>query len=186
MLPLNAALYIKGLISRGIGLKSINIVTLPVYRIEKQKYYAQRELFVEKSIFGGPDEQYKREYAIKDPHWFTRSSVHLCDLYGGAWDFNEVIGYIEIYIMGNQVRGKYWQDDKKRFVKSRRKQFKYVTHKLVHEVSFPHSSDNAQIYQAVLEYVSHCQRYLKLRYIDQSNLTNIGQYVDWKALIKGV
>ncbi|HHC6640669.1 TPA: hypothetical protein ACN397_004601 [Vibrio parahaemolyticus] len=184
--PLNAALYTNGSISRGIGLKSINIVTLPVYRIEKQKYYDQRELFVEKSIFGGPDGQFKREYAVKDPHWFTRFSELLCDTYGGAWDFNEVIGYIEIHIMGNQVRGKYWQDDKKRFVKSRRKQFKYVTHKLVPEVSFPRSADNTQIYQAVLEYVSHCQRYLKSRYIDQSNLTNIGKYVDWKALIKGV
>ncbi|ETJ86944.1 hypothetical protein D029_3767 [Vibrio parahaemolyticus 970107] len=39
--------------------------------------------------------------------------------------------------MGNQVRGSYWQGNKKRFVKSRKKQFEYITHKLVPEVSFP-------------------------------------------------
>ncbi|MGG5574890.1 hypothetical protein [Vibrio diazotrophicus] len=49
--------------------------------------------------------------------------------------------------MGNQVRGSYWQDDKKRFVKSRRKQFKYVTHKLVPEISFPRSANSDQVYQ---------------------------------------
>ncbi|EGR3455228.1 hypothetical protein DMK83_17790 [Vibrio parahaemolyticus] len=79
--------------------------------------------------------------------------------------------------MGNQVPGSYWKGNKKRFVKSRKKQIEYITHKLVPEVSFPRKADNNQIYQAILDYVSECQEYLKSRYIHQSNLTNIGVYV---------
>ncbi|ELI5433878.1 hypothetical protein RRJ81_002321 [Vibrio parahaemolyticus] len=118
-------------------MKAINIITLPVYCIEKSKYYSQRDQFVEKFIFGGADGQFKREHAVRDPNWYTSFKTYLCKAYGGTWDFNEVIGYIEIHIMGNQVRGSYWQGNKKCFVKSRKKQFEYITHKLVPEVSFP-------------------------------------------------
>lgn len=172
--------------ARGNTLKKINITTLPVYRLAEKKYYSQREQFIEKTIFGGPDGDFKKQHAKDEPQWYAMYKAHLCTTYGGAWSFNEIIGYIELYIMGDQIRGSYWQDDKKRFSKSRRKQFIYKTHKLAPEISFPRKASSEDIYHTILEYIDNCQVYLKERYIDRSNLMNMGKYVNWRAMVDGV
>ncbi|CAJ1825802.1 hypothetical protein KLNKPBOH_01690 [Aeromonas veronii] len=166
-------------------LKKIIITTLPVYRLNEERYYTQRQEFVEKTIFGGPDGAFKRQYAKEDPQWYSTFKTHLCDVYGGAWNFNEIIGYIELYIIGNQVRGSYWQDNKRRFSKSRRKQFIYKTHKLMPEVSFSRRASSEDIYCTILEYIDNCQTYLKGRHIDRSNLINMGKYVNWRTMVDG-
>ena len=30
------------------------------------------------------------------------------DQFGGAWKYNEIIGYIRLHFLGNQIRGEYW------------------------------------------------------------------------------
>jgi hypothetical protein len=167
-------------------LKVIPILTLPVYRLTSDEYYAKRDLLTEKAIFGGSDGEFKREYAKNDPDWYLNFKIHLDTSYGGSWNYNEVIGYIELHFMGNQIRGSYWQDDKKRFVKSRKKQFVYQTYKLCAEKSFSRKSTNAEIYDVVMAYVDSCRKELKNRYIDDSNLKGLGKHIDWISLSKGV
>ncbi|MCZ2722974.1 hypothetical protein O1D97_15475 [Marinomonas sp. 15G1-11] len=166
-------------------MKIIPIATLPVYRLTREEYYAKRDQFSEKAIFGGHDGEFKREYAKKDPIWYSTYKMHLDTSYGGAWDYNEVIGYIELHFMGNQVLGSYWQDNKKRFVKSRKKQFVYQTHKLCAEKSFSRKSTREEIYGVVLAYVESCRKELKGRYIDDSTLLGLGKHIDWISLYKG-
>lgn len=164
----------------------IDLMTIPVYRIQREAYYEQRGAFTEKIIFGGSDAEFKREYCKVNPDYLSNYKDAIHAKYGGSWEYNEIIGFIKLHILGSQIRGEYWQDDKKRFVKSRSKQFKYVTHKLAPENSFYKEAPNIEIYQAICSYVDDCREELKNRYIDDSNLKNIGKYVDWKSLIKGV
>lgn len=164
----------------------IDLITIPVYRIQRDKYYEKRSEFTENKIFGGSDCEFKREYCKANPCYLSNYKNLIHENYGGSWEFNEIIGFIKLHIVGLQVRGEYWQDDKQRFVKSRSKQFKYVTHKLAPENSFYKESTNIEIYQAICSYVDDCRKELKNRYIDDSNLKNIGKYIDWKSLIKGV
>jgi hypothetical protein len=167
-------------------LKIIQITSLPVYRLTRDEYYAQLNQFIEKTIFGVRDGEFKREYALKNPEWLSTYMNHLRKLYGGAWEYNEIIGYIDLHFMGNQVRGTYCQDNKKRFVRSRKKQFVYITHKLAPEVSFDRKSNNSDIFLAIQTYVEDCRKELNKRYIDDSNLLNMGQFVDWRAMLKRI
>jgi hypothetical protein len=167
-------------------LKKVSIITLPVYRLTSEKYYSQRDNAADKTIFGGSDSGFKREYAKQDPDWYLTFKMHLNSAFGGAWSYNEVIGYIELHFMGNQVRGSYWQDNKKRFVKTRKKQFVYKTHKLCPEMSFSRKSNSKEIHEVVLAYVDSCRKELKDRYIDDSSLQNLGKHIDWVSLFKAV
>lgn len=167
-------------------MKIINIVTLPVYRIERLEYYSQRELFVEDWIFGGVDGELKRKYAKEDPDWFAKFKAYLYKKYGGEWEFNEVVGYIELHLLSNQVYGSYWQDNKKRYVKSRETQFECISRKLVPEMIFSYRAKNEQIYQTILDYIAACQKQLRFCYVEQRNLTNVGGHVDWRGLIESL
>jgi hypothetical protein len=164
----------------------IDLMTIPVYRIQRETYYEQRNVFTEKKIFGGSDAEFKRKYCEDNPEYLRSYKDAIHTNYGGAWEYNEIIGFIKLHILGSQIRGEYCQDDKRRFVKSRSKQFKYVTHKLAPENSFYKGATNGEIYQTICLYVDDCRKELKGRYIDDSNLKNVGKYVDWNSLIKGV
>ncbi|MBE0468276.1 MAG: hypothetical protein IBX55_02040 [Methyloprofundus sp.] len=167
-------------------MKIVPIITLPVYRLTSETYYSQRDSAADKTIFGGSDSEFKIEYAKQNPEWYSAFKMHLNETFGGAWNYNEVIGHIELHFMGNQVRGSYWQDNKKRFVKTRKKQFVYKTPKLCAEMSFSRKSNSKEIYEVVLAYIERCRKELKGRYIDNSSLQNLSKYIDWVALAKGV
>tara|TARA_B100001063_G_C16772156_1_gene562443 strand:- start:780 stop:1295 length:516 start_codon:yes stop_codon:yes gene_type:complete len=165
-------------------MRGVEIITIPVYRIERGKYNKQKDLFSEKVMFGGPDGKFKRAYAKSDRNWYFNFKYHLDEKFGGSWEYNEIIGYLEIYILGNQVRAQYWQDNKKRIVKTRKKQFVFKTHKLVPEVSFDRSLTNEDIFDVINECISDCKQELKGRYLDTSTLDRLGPYINWKELIK--
>jgi hypothetical protein len=78
------------------------------------------------------------------------------DLYGGAWSFNEIIGYIQLHFLGWQIRGDYWRVAAKRIVRTRKKLLKWCTHKLASERDLPGDSSNAEIFRIVRSYVASC------------------------------
>lgn len=102
--------------------------------------------------------------------------------YGGAWRFNEIIGYIRLHFLGTQVRGEYYSVRRKRIRKTRRKQFEYLTCKLAPEREFIDSSSSDAIYSTVLGYIDDCRKELEGRHVDSSGLETIGPHVNWMAL----
>jgi nuclear transport factor 2 (NTF2) superfamily protein len=71
------------------------IFDIPVYRLPKEKYYAERESSIEKQMYGTDPNKIARRKAFyehnKDSAILFRD--HLEKTYGGPWDFNEVVGY---------------------------------------------------------------------------------------------
>lgn len=161
----------------------ISIITLPVYRLSREKYYKQRDCYIDKQIFGGPDGDFKRKFAKENPGWLETYTNHLHKIWGGCWEYNEIIGFIDLHFLGSQVRGEYFEDNKKRHVKSRKKQFEYITHKIAPELNFDKNATNKEIEVIISNYIECCRNELKPRYIDDSAFTNIKGYVDWKALM---
>ena len=107
----------------------------------------------------------------------------LSERYGGEWEFNEIVGYIKLHILGNQIRGEYFTTTSNRKVRTRKKQYVQATHKLAPEVNLNRDSNNSEIYEKILEYVERCRLELPLRYIDDSHIKTIGPYIDWFQLI---
>ena len=145
---------------------------IPVYRLEQDKYNNEREKYIDELTH--MDKHDHNRYVELRSYYFKH--------YGGAWLYNEIIGYIRLHFLGTQVRGEYFSTNRKRIRKTRCKQFEYKTWKLVPERNVPDSSPSKEIFSIVREYVDECRKDLKGRYIDSSGLETIGPYVDWKAL----
>ena len=49
----------------------------------------------------------KKEFYEKNPNNKIFFEEHLSNYFGGIWEYNEIIGYIKLYSIGNQIRGEY-------------------------------------------------------------------------------
>jgi hypothetical protein len=162
---------------------SAYFMDVPVYRVEHERYYEQMEEFISKGLYSNPERtELQKEFYKRNPGHETIFREHLQNKYGGAWNYNEIIGYIQLHFLGSQIRGEYWGQTAKRIIRTRKKSFEWKTHKLAPELEIPRDSSNSKIYEIILNYLSHCQKELKGRYIDEAHIRAIGPYVDWNSL----
>lgn len=159
---------------------------IPVYRIPRDKYYAEMDSYLEKTIFSGSPEHVERVRAFHDrnPGNHIQMQTHLRKKFGGMWEINEVIGQINLHFSGTQIIGEYFRVDAKIIRKTRSKTFEYRTHKLAPEIDIPINSINEVIYGLILEYIERCRQELKGRYIDSTSLETIGPHINWKAIFE--
>lgn len=157
---------------------------IPVYRIPKDIYYREMGKYIERKMYAGPALHVAqiKEFYTKNPGQKQFIEKQLFLSYGGAWDYNEIIGYIRLYFFGTQIRGEYWGINAKRITRTRKKLFEFKTWKLATEIDLSWETDSLSIYSKILEYIEDCAKKLKGRFIDISNLKEIGQHVDWKSL----
>lgn len=158
---------------------------LPVYRIPENQYYAERENYIEKVLYQGPPElqEQQRKFHRKNPERKSYMVGLFEDIYGGPWIYNEIIGFIGLHFLGQQIRGEYFDTKPKRKVKTRKRQFKYNTWKLASEMNIPPSSSDVEIFEIVLIYVERCRKEIPRRYIDASHLEVLGPRIRWRDLI---
>ena len=141
---------------------------LPIYRIDKETYYNEFNAFTEKN---------KMEYMpIGSPFYL--------DLFGGQWEYNEIIAYMKFYVSGKtQIRVEYHETNKKKKYKTRKKVF------IKHNQSFctrniSHTLSNEQIIELLEECIQHCRtrlpskRYLKTDFFDVTF-----KYTNWREII---
>lgn len=154
---------------------------IPVYRLTQEKYYNDLDTHIKKTIDSDPlliagyaEESYRENSASKN---------HMIETYGGAWDYNEIIGWIRLHFLGTQIRGDFWRVKVKRIRRTRKKLFEHHTARLAYEINIPHQADNAKIFALVNKYLLNCRKELKDLYIDTSRLDVIGPYVDWRSLM---
>lgn len=159
---------------------------IPVYRVPQDRYYCEMESFIETRMYSGSaehDEQI-RQFHARNPEQKTAFADHLRDQYGGAWNYNEIIGYIQLHFLGSQIRGEYWQVKGRRIQRSRKKIFERRTFKLAPELDIPYQASNLQIYAIICLYLTNCAKELKGRYIDTTIFEAIGPHIDWLALYR--
>jgi hypothetical protein len=160
---------------------------LPVYRCTREKYYEDlkllREKINEKVQFVEGQEKKTEEIKL----WlYTRKSYN--------YDYNETIGWIKLYILGNQIRGEYHYEvnpitrekDRKRFNKGiRKKQFDEFGKAF--EISYSSNISSQEIYNKLIykiKYLMKNEEPFKDRFIDTSKLEKLAEFVDWKNLLE--
>ncbi len=158
---------------------------IPVYRVDRTRYYRDRDEYVQEKMYPGTDEHKirQKQFYENEPGHKTQFEQHLVNKYGGCWEFNEVIGWIELYFLGNQIRGNYFAVNGKRVVRTRKKTFEFKTWKLAPEIDIPVDSSNQQIFEYIKEYLSDCQEEVKGRYIDVSKFDTLGLHVNWRSIM---
>lgn len=159
---------------------------VPVYRLSEDRYYEDQKKYIEKNMYPGPpshNEQKRRVYA---EHSELRESFesHLQEGFGGAWDFNEIVGWIRLHFLCDQIRGEYWAVKAKRVVRTRKKEFEYKSWKLAAELEIPEEADSAAIFLLIQDYLRDCRNELQTgRYLETSRLLALGPYVNWRELV---
>lgn len=143
-----------------------HIFDLPVYRIPRDRYYDERDAFINKHA---------------EPEAGASFRDHLERVYGGPWEYNEIIGYIKLHFLGDQVRGEYFAVSKTRIVRTRRKLFEFQTWKLAPEITVNVES-SATLLQSIYEYIDACRREIPRRHIDTEQFDALAPFVNWKAL----
>jgi hypothetical protein len=154
---------------------------VPVYRLEREKYYSERTEFVDKTMY--PDEDARKHY---ESHYDSkvRFQDHLETSFGGCWEYNEIIGYIRLHFLGSQIRGEYFAVNAKRIIRTRKKIFTYRTHKLAPEESISFLTSSAEIADAISRYIETCATELPNRYVDRSVFDAVARHVDWLGMAK--
>jgi hypothetical protein len=157
---------------------------LPVYPLTREQYGKEIEGEIEKVLFppGASYTARRREMEKINPHATNGMRDHLATKFG-AWDFNEIIGFIRLHFLGAQVRGEYFSVSKKRLVRTRTKTLEYQTWKLAPEVDIEAPYGNAEILAAILTYIEDCRREVPRRYIDSSLFNEVARHVDWTAIL---
>ncbi len=124
------------------------------------------------------------EFFKKNPTRLIQHQEFYTRQFGGMWEYNEIIGYIKLYILGSQIRGEYYSVNAKKIVKTRKKQFELVSDKIEPELELPLLEDNVAIYNTILTYIDNCKKNLKIknRFIDSSLFEVIGQHINLKTL----
>lgn len=157
---------------------------VPVYRVDEDSYYRNREEFIEQTLYPG-DSKFSSELRRlheTEPRMAEAARTRLAESYGGAWKFNEIVGYIRLHFLGTQVRGEYHGIFKRRIVKTRTKTFEFINWKLVSEVEIPIPITDDGIFGAVLRYIEDCKKELPRRHIDATLLAAVGKHVRWSEL----
>jgi hypothetical protein len=148
---------------------TITFFDVPVYRLPLAEYDRQQKAFIDKaSAHIAPNQAALRQ--------------HLWERYGGCWLFNEIVGYIRLHFLGSQIRGEYFAVNRRRIVRTRKKQFEYLTHKLAPEVSIKQPIGDQTIEAAIRQYLSDCQRELTQRHVDTKTLEVLAKHIKWYDL----
>ncbi|WP_132978511.1 hypothetical protein [Thiobaca trueperi] len=157
---------------------------VPVYRLPREKYYQQRQKYIEDVMFpkDSQDSEALKKLDEEDPSQNTMFRDHLQKSYGGCWRFNEIIGYIRLYFLGSQVRGEYYGVRQNRIVKTRKKTLEFQTWKLAAEMDVPYPPNKSEILGVVRNYLENCKKELPRRYIDTEIFEAAAPYIDWKKL----
>ena len=157
---------------------------LPVYRVPRNRYYADRDRAIEKQIFGKHPKEIeanKAHYA-EYPDSEARFRNTLEENYGGPWEFNDVVGYVRLYFLGSQIRGELWMVDATRIARRSRKPIRPYHWKVVPEIEIPRNSTNGEIFAIVSDYVAEAKKELHPRFLDTSTFEITGRHIDWRAL----
>jgi hypothetical protein len=105
--------------------------------------------------------------------------------FGGPWQFNQVVGWLRLYIEGSVIGGHLWWVDGKRLQTRMRKTFQLITYSNILPTWFRPEDESSKIYSDTLSAIEHLSRRRKYRgrYFDLDPFRRLGPFVDWRALM---
>ena len=156
---------------------------IPVYRLPQSKYEAEQTAYITKMM-----SQEGQNAFAHTPDRATIWRDHFFKRYGGAWQFNEAVGFIRLYFNGTQILGEWWSVDAKHLRRTRTKVFHRLHWKIADEMEIPTTSTSNEIYRLILSYIkrAHGQKALERFFVDTSVFERIGPHVDWKRAFQAL
>lgn len=145
---------------------------IPIYRCSPEKHSKEVEMDYQKFAY----KCYPMDMRDIKEFYYTLIWNH--------WKYNDIIGYLNLYILGNQFRADLWKVDKKRYNKGiTKKQFKYFEKSL--QTTIPKDLSSIEILEFIkLKLTDLNKRKFKNRHFDLEAFTAIADFVNWKELVE--
>lgn len=108
---------------------------------------------------------------------------HFWETYGGPWQYNQVIGWVRLYVLGSQIRGDLWEMTGKRLHRKSRNQIRHLGKAF--EISFTPDESSEQIRDKIEEELERIQNEWgkKKRILDLQCFRTIASCIDWRKLM---
>lgn len=161
---------------------------IPIYRCTEEVFMT--EIYQLKSKIEN-ELEYERKYYSTEKFNSLVNNLLAIQVY--PYQYNEAVGWIKLYVLGNQLRGElffegsteYPFNSKTRINKGiRKKRFKHVGKAFEISISQTMSSDEIlEKLKFTLERINKNESPFIKRYIDTTYLDRIGPFMDWKNLI---
>ena len=161
-------------------MREIYVFEIPVYRCSRDKHAMEMERNRERIA-----ERLRRYGGNGLPSGFFEECVqrfHAREWY--PWKFNEIVGWIRLYVLGRQIRGETWFIRAKRIRRDlKRKRIFYVGKAF--EVDISPSDTSQEIFEAILAELKKlsAEKLFRGRFIDLETFVNVGPYINWVELL---
>ncbi len=108
---------------------------------------------------------------------------HFWENYGGPWQYNQVIGWVRLYVLGSQLRGDLWMMTGKRLHRKSHNPIRRVRDDF--EIDIIPDESSAQILSKLEQELKHLQKslYKKRRFLDLECFQSLAPFIDWRKLI---
>ena len=103
-----------------------------------------------------------------------------------SWKYNDIIGWIRLFVCSRQVRGDYWWVKSYRMIKRGKKESRFCGKAFESEEI--NTEDSSQIFDILCGLVNQLskERPFKGKYIDTELILTLGPYINWRELIDSV
>jgi hypothetical protein len=160
------------------------IFDIPIYRTTSRKFYSEIDVINEKMINKilsispnmtklPPDD----EMRIKD---------HIIQANCGPWQFNQIIGWLRLYIEGSGIGCHFWWVQVKKIYRCiHKKLFRMVTLSDGLGLHLTHHETSDEIYAKLCDRLNSLAREKDNRkyHFDFEVFQRIGPFIDWKSLL---
>lgn len=159
------------------------IFDIPVYRKTHEEFNAEinRELAkrVERIVSCDPQR--------RPPNGKTRQRLHHAVIAesGGPWQFNQIVGWLRLFVEGGKIGCHPWWIDAKRLNrKMRHKRLYLKTKSDVLGIRLRNESSN-EIYDILLKRLTKeaAEPPYKKRYVDLDVFRRVGPFIDWRGML---
>ncbi|MGH8544423.1 MAG: hypothetical protein ACREX3_12515 [Gammaproteobacteria bacterium] len=103
----------------------------------------------------------------------------------GPWRFNQIVGWVRVYRLGNKLQGEHWSIKAKRFSWQLRKK-RFIHHGKAFEIWPSDEETSEQIFNRLGQRLRRFKKELRGPVIDLESFENLGRFVDWRRLIDTV
>lgn len=153
---------------------------VPIYRCSVEKHTQEQEYSKNKRLQALIDIHGE---SVKSSHSYRWTKSDFDTNHWYPWRYNEIIGWLRLYTLSNQVRGDLWFINAKRIRSDLKEKRNHFVGKAFEKTILP-SYSSSKIFEIIckeLEYQSKDYP-IKGRFMDTELFYQIGKYVDWKKL----
>ena len=164
---------------------------VPIYRQTKEKYHLELKddfkKYEQMIVKGIDDEEYLKHF-YDDNKSEKRYSRWLSSESNSIWEINQIIGWIQFYLHGINIKANLWFIKSKRIIKRPKKKIIEYIGKLgdVTDIEF---NDNNKLKVDILKFIEDAQKGLygfglQKYYINNKWLLKIIDFIDIKSIVE--